>query len=154
MYLILLIVFFIALIAFYANNTKNNEINYINKKIKKENFQIYKKPCVKNITEKCYNDPLTLDKCWLTKEFPCPRYNGSYMQCTNNYKRDVNIANCLERTYYYSPKDERLSKKCVYKNVFPFAVKKNIPNPSNPSIFPRVNVWRNEDLPNGFMVNL
>ena len=76
------------------------------------------------------------------------------MQCTNNFKRDVNIADCLERTYYYSAKDERLSEKCVYKDVFPFAVKKDIPNPNTPSIFPRINMWRNEELPDGFMVSL
>lgn len=117
---------------------------------KDEKFQVYHKPCVTKLENKCYNDPLTLDKCWITKDWPCPRYNGSFMQCTNNYKRDVNIADCLERTYYYSAKDERLSEKCVYKDVFPFALKKDIPDNTKPSIFPRVNMWRNEELPDNF----
>jgi len=96
---------------------------------------------------KCYNDPLTLAKCHITKEMPCPDKNGSFMQCTNNFKREVNIADCLERSYYYSPADERLSEKCVYKNEFPFAVKIPIESTSKPTIFPRVNIFRNNSLP-------
>lgn len=140
---IIVVIFFILL-----------QINPNPKHKKDEDFQINPEPCVKKIEKNCYNDPLTLDKCWHTKAFPCPKDNGSYMQCTNNFKRDVNIADCLERTYYYSAKDERLSEKCVYKDVFPFAVKKDIPNPNTPSIFPRINMWRNEELPDGFMVSL
>ena len=96
---------------------------------------------------KCYNDPLTLAKCHITKESPCPDKNGSFMQCTNNFKREVNIADCLERSYYYSRGNERLSEKCVYKDVFPFAVKKPAESTSKPSIFPRVNIFRNKELP-------
>jgi len=138
---------------------------------KPESFQIYDRPCLTKMENQCYNDPLTTAKCWATKAFPCPKYNGSRMQCTNNYKRDVNIADCLDRTYYYSSKDERLSEKCVYggqnsgsgdfspdkeapAKVFPFAIKKWGESTSAPSIFPRVNVWRNKDLPNNFFVNL
>lgn len=95
---------------------------------------------------KCYNDPLTLAKCHITKENPCPDKNGSFMQCTNNFKREVNIADCLERSYYYSKANERLSEKCIYKNVFPFAIKKPQESTSNPSIFPRINIYRNKDL--------
>ena len=119
-----------------------------------EKFQIYNQPCAQKIEKKCYNDPLSLDKCWITKEWPCPRYNGTHMQCTNNYKRDINIADCLERSYEYASKDERVSEKCAYKDIFPFAVKKDIPNTSTPSIFPRVNMWRNKDLPNNFFDSL
>jgi hypothetical protein len=69
------------------------------------------------------------------------------MQCTNNFKREVNIADCLERSYYYSRANERLSEKCVYKNVFPFAVKTPAESTSKPTIFPRVNIFRNKELP-------
>ena len=120
----------------------------------REKFQIFNRPCLKKLEKKCFNEPLRLDKCWLTKKEPCPMYDGSLMQCTNNFKHDVNIADCLERSYYYSAKNEQLSEKCVYKKVFPFAVKKPAVSISNPSIFPRVNIQRNEDLPNGFFVNL
>jgi hypothetical protein len=96
---------------------------------------------------KCYNDPLTLAKCHITKKNPCPDKNGSFMQCTNNFKREVNIADCLERSYYYSQANERLSEKCIYKNVFPFAVKKPEESTSKPTIFPRVNIFRNKELP-------
>jgi len=122
-----------------------------------EPFQIFKRPCLKKMEKSCYNDPLTTAKCWTTKDFPCPYQNGSYQQCTNNFKHDVNIANCLERSYYYSADDERLSERCVYGKtgkVYPFAVKQNIPNPYKPSIFPRVNVFRNDEIDNNFFVNL
>jgi len=172
MNLIFIISFFFLLIILAAYHSKNIFQN--------EKFQIYDTPCLKTLEKSCYNDPQTTAKCWQTKAFPCPKDNGSYQQCTNNYKRDVNIADCLERSYYYSSKDERLSEICVYgkndsnepkgKNigkiysstpkplnltgkVFPFAVHP-IPNTSTPSIFPRVNVWRNKDLPNNFLVSL
>jgi len=128
---------------------------FVFNRMTREKFQIYKKKCVKDIEKNCYNDPLTTAKCWTTKKFPCPRLNGSYQQCTNNFKHKVNIANCLERSYYYSPKDERLSERCVYGKqgkVFPFAVKKTIPNPYKPSIFPRVNVYRNDSIDDNFFV--
>jgi len=169
--IILTVVFLILIFgAIYSKNVFKNE-----------KFQIYDHPCVKKEEKTCYSDPLTTAKCWITKAFPCPKDNGSFMQCTNNYKRDINIADCLERTYYYSSKDERLSETCVYgKNVpdqpsgkeigkpypmgpktpqkitgsvFPFAVKPN-DNTGTPSIFPRVNTWRNRDLPNGLLVSL
>lgn len=124
-----------------------------NKYLKGEKFQIYNRPCLKKLEKNCFNDPLTLAKCHITKEDPCPAANGSYMQCTNNFKHDVNIANCLERSYYYSAPNERLSEKCVYKKVFPFATKK-YQSTSTPSIFPRVNIYRNKDLPNNFFVNM
>lgn len=123
-------------------------------KKKDEKFQIHHTNCLKQLENKCYNDPLTTAKCWATKDFPCPKYNGSYQQCTNNFKHQVNIADCLERSYYYSPEDERLSEKCVYKKVFPFAVKKDIPDNTQPSIFPRVNMWRNDSIDDGFFVNV
>lgn len=125
----------------------------------KEVFQIENSSCMDQLENQCYNDPLTLAKCWATKAFPCPKDNGSYMQCTNNYPREVNIADCLERSYYYSSKDERLSEKCVYGDnkklkgkIFPFALKKDIPDNTEPSIFPRVNMWRNDNLQNNFFV--
>jgi len=129
-------------------------ILFQNKYINNEKFQIHKRSCLKNIEKKSYNDPLTTAKCWITKDWPCPKDNGSFIQCTNNYKHPVNIADCLERSYYYSSKDERLSEKSVYKKVFPFALKKNIPNTSTPSIFPRINTWRNNDFPNQFLVDV
>ena len=127
------IIFVIIIIVILAIICSNNVFG--------EKFQINNTKCISN----CNNDPLTNAKCWQTKAFPCPKDNGSLMQCTNNFKRDVNIADCLERTYYYSPDDERLSEKCVYNKTFPFAVKP-LESTDNPSIFPRINVWRNDEI--------
>lgn len=113
-----------------------------------ENFNISKI----NV-EKCYSSPLTRAKCYQTDYYPCPKKNGSFMQCTNNFKHKTNIANCYERTYYFSPYKQRLSKKCVYNKEFPFAIKKTNYNPYTPSIFPRVNIWRDDNLDNNFFIN-
>ena len=120
----------------------------------KENFQLYHNKFMKCLEKNCYNTPLTGAQCQMTKNCPCPRLNGSYMQCTDNFKHKVNIANCRERSYYYSPHSERLSEKCVYKNVFPFMLKKEKYNPYTPSVFPRINVWRNDSLDNNFFVKV
>ena len=119
-----------------------------------EMFQIYNTPQVKCLTGACESNPLSSAKCWNQKYFPCPWTDGSYMQCTNNFKRKVNSANCNERSYEYSQPDERLSEKCVYNNVFPFKLKKNKYKPNTPSIFPRVNRWRNDSIENNFFVNV
>jgi len=156
LYLIALIIIILILSWFVMHPQRQSSpvVMYPRRKKENEKFQIYDRPCLKKIEESCYNDPLSSAKCWATKAFPCPKDNGSYMQCTNNFKRDVNIEDCLERTYYYSPEDERLSEKCVYKKVFPFAVKKDIPDNTSPSIFPRVNMWRNDDIVDNFFVAL
>ena len=131
MNIILFIIFIIVILAIVCSD-----------KVFGEKFQINNTGCLGN----CQNDPLTQAKCWQTKAFPCPKDNGSFTQCSNNFKRDVNIADCLERTYYYSQADERLSEKCVYEKTFPFAVKP-LESTETPSIFPRINVWRNDDIP-------
>jgi len=152
MYILLITAILLTILfVFYIINPKTQAKSIPDKN---EKFQIYNKPCVKNITQSCYNEPLRSDKCWATQVFPCPKYNGSYMQCTNNFIHPVNMTNCQERSYEYAPKDERLSEKCVYQNVFPFAVKKDIPNNTTPSIFPRVNMWRNDSIDDGFFVSL
>jgi hypothetical protein len=138
LFAIFIIFIFIFFVLFIINQCYKNPV----KNKSGEKFAIND---VRNM--KCYNDPLTLAKCHITKEMPCPDKNGSFMQCTNNFKREVNIADCLERSYYYSPGGERLSEKCIYKEVFPFAVKTPTESTSKPTIFPRVNIFRNKSLP-------
>ena len=118
-----------------------------------EKFQPYQNNFLKGLEKKCYSNPLTSAKCYITKSWPCPKDNGSYKQCTNNFRRVVNIADCSERSYHYSPKDERLSEKCIYKKINPFTTCNTKYNPNNPSIFPRVNYWRNDLIDNNFFLN-
>jgi len=100
----------------------------------------------------CRTAPQNSYQCSLTQYRPCPSWNGSYAQCTNNFQHKVNIANCSERSFYYSPYDERLSQKCVYKHIHPFAVKERTYNPSNPSVFPRVGLWRGNTITGNFFI--
>ena len=137
------IIIFLIILAFVRSYVSNTE-----------SFQIYNTPQVNCLSKGCQSNPLTGAKCWNTKYFPCPWKDGSYMQCTNNFNRKVNIANCNERSYEYSQPDERLSEKCVYNNVFPFKVEKSKYKPNTPSLFPRVNHWRNDSILNNFFINV
>lgn len=139
---IIVVLVILAFIRFYLNSNLP------------EMFQVYNTPQVNCLTKGCQSTPLTGAQCWNTKYFPCPWKDGSYMQCTNNFKRKVNIANCNERSYEVSQPDEKVSEKCVYNNVFPFAVKKSNYKPNTPSLFPRVNHWRNDSIYNNFFINV
>ena len=94
---ILMIIFVLVLIKnpVYLGNTQ------------KEDFQLYHNPFMSCLEKNCYNTPITGAQCQMTKKCPCPRLNGSYMQCTDNFKHEVNIANCKERSYYYIQKNTR-----------------------------------------------
>jgi len=108
---------------------------------------------VQNSINNCTNlIPPTTYQCYLGTYRPCPAWNGSYAQCTNNFQHKVNIARCRERSYEYSPFDERLCESCVYNNYNPFEIKNMGMNPYAPSIFPRVNMWRNSNIVDNFFI--
>ena len=127
---ILIVVILILIIIVLAFVIRKQQQNYK----ENEKFQAYN---TKQIN--CYNTPLSNPKCFNTRYSPCPNKNGSLMQCTNNFKHKVNIGNCYNNSYYYSPKNEQLSEKCVYKSVFPFKINKTNYNPYKPSVFQRIN---------------
>jgi len=75
----------------------------------------------KRILNKCQIPTLTMEKCFFNEHYQCPKYNGSYSQCTNNYipKPNQNNCECRNRTFEMCPKPFKVSEKCVYSNDYP-----------------------------------
>jgi hypothetical protein len=73
------------------------------------------------LLNKCQVPTLNSDKCFFTEYNECPTYNGSYMQCTNNYipKPDQNNCKCNNRTFEMCPSPFKISEKCYYDNLGP-----------------------------------
>ena len=143
----IILILIIVILSFIVKKQVQNQIK------KDEKFQAYHNKQIKCLEKNCYNTPLSNPKCYMTTFSPCPSKNGSFMQCTNNFRHKVNIGNCFNNSYYYSPKNEQLSEKCVYKSVFPFKINKTKYNPYKPSVFQRINIWRNKNLNNDFFLN-
>lgn len=74
---------------------------------------------VDKIMQKCRVPNLSQEKCYTTKDPLCPRYNGSYKQCTNNYLPPQNKETCPcdNRTFEMCPHDLKVSQKCVNENI-------------------------------------
>jgi hypothetical protein len=104
-----------------------------------------------NRSKECQIPVLRSDRCFETKKQLCPQYDGTYLQCSNNILPPYNVVNCNSRAVEVSVPSERLSEKCLYNNLNESIKYKRYYNdsnyyPNNPSIFPRVNLWRNDDL--------
>jgi len=74
----------------------------------------------KRTLNKCQVPTLTMDKCFNNEYHECPKYNGSYDQCTNNYipKPNQNNCECRNRTFEMCPHPYKVSEKCVYQNNY------------------------------------
>ena len=72
----------------------------------------------------------------------CPKYNGSYDQCTNNYIPDPNQKNCPcdNRTFEMCPKPFKISEKCYNNHMNKILNKNNDIQVDNEN--PRVNMWK------------
>lgn len=71
----------------------------------------------KRMLNKCQVPTLTMAKCFENEYNECPKYNGSYKQCTNNYipKPNTNNCECRNRTFEMCPEPYKISPKCYYK---------------------------------------
>ena len=104
---------------------------------KPENFSNYLS-CQNQVLDMCRVPTLNSDKCFLSEFDKCPRYNGSYMQCTNNYKSLDQVCECQNRGFEVCPLHYKVSEKCYQENLaekcgqFNPTVKSN--NPANPRI--------------------
>ena len=76
---------------------------------------IYKK----NPLEECKVPTLNMEQCFWSQYQECPRYNGSYQQCTNNYIPKPNTGNCEcnNRTFAMCPDPYKISEKCYYNSI-------------------------------------
>lgn len=97
---------------------------YLSRKIDIKPNSDYFKPAGINYIEKrnleaCQVPTLNSDKCFFTQYQECPRYNGSYSQCTNNYipKPDQNNCDCQNRTFEMCPSPYKISEKCYYDKL-------------------------------------
>lgn len=72
----------------------------------------------KNPLEECKVPTLNMEQCFWSQYQECPRYNGSYQQCTNNYIPKPNTGNCEcnNRTFAMCPDPYKISEKC-YNNL-------------------------------------
>lgn len=77
-------------------------------------------PTTMNILRKCQVPTLGTEKCFWSQYQECPRYNGSYQQCTNNYipKNGTGRCDCRNRTFEMCPSPYKVSDKCVYNSLF------------------------------------
>lgn len=73
----------------------------------------------KNPLEKCKVPTLNMEQCFWSQYQECPRYNGSYQQCTNNYIPKPNTGNCEcnNRTFAMCPDPYKISEKCYYNSI-------------------------------------
>jgi hypothetical protein len=71
-----------------------------------------------SILKKCKVPTLNMEQCFWSQYQECPRYNGSYQQCTNNYIPKPNTGNCQcnNRTFEMCPDLYKISEKCYYNN--------------------------------------
>lgn len=99
-----LIVLLIALIVYilYSNKSQFTSLKLTNK----------------NPLKECKVPTLNMEQCFWSQYQECPRYNGSYQQCTNNYIPKPNTGNCQcnNRTFAMCPDPYKISEKCYYNN--------------------------------------
>ena len=95
-------------------------------------------------------------KCLLTEYNRCPKFDGSYKQCTNNYIPEPQYGNCPchNRAFEMCPQ-----KWKVAENVYEEGASECKPvevddyNPKEPSDKSRINWWRyNDEVPSNFIV--
>lgn len=92
---------------------------------------------------KCQVPTLNGEQCYLSQYYKCPPYDGSYVQCTNNYASLDDICPCENRTFELCPYPYKISSKC-YQTKF-----KKCGNPPknikcNPKHNLRVNMWHSD----------
>ena len=84
-------------------------------------------------------------KCLLTEYNRCPKFDGSYKQCTNNYIPEPQYGNCPchNRTFEMCPQKWKVAES-VYEEGAAACKPKEVDtyNPENPSDRSRVNWWR------------
>lgn len=105
------------------------------------------------IMNKCRIPDVSQQLCYYTQNPLCPRYNGSYKQCTNNYlpAQNTETCPCHNRSFEMCPLQYKVSQRCVNNEI------KNCPrNETAPvkceSDKPRVNQWKYQDNDDQFMV--
>jgi len=102
---------------------------------------------------KCQVPALTMSKCLSTEYYKCPRFNGSYKQCTNNNipNPDENNCPCKNRTFEMCPFPFRISEKC-YNNIHKKDANKDTNSLPINKNNPRINKWKGDITNNNFLI--
>ena len=124
-------------------------IEYNHQNIKEANI---KNKSEINILKMCQVPTLSMEDCFKTEFNKCPKYNGSYDQCTNNYIPDPNQKNCPcdNRTFEMCPKPFKISEKCYNNHMNKILNKNNDIQVDNEN--PRVNMWKGNIKNDNFFI--
>lgn len=95
-------------------------------------------------------------KCLLTEYNRCPKFDGSYKQCTNNYIPTPQYGNCPchNRTFEMCPQKWKVAENVYEEGAAACEPEKvDTYNPENVSNKSRVNWWRyNDKVPDSYLV--
>lgn len=95
-------------------------------------------------------------KCLLTEYNRCPKFDGSYKQCTNNYVPTPKYGNCPchNRTFEMCPQKWKVAESVYEEGAAACEPEKvDTYNPETPSDKSRINLWRYDgEVPKSFLV--
>jgi hypothetical protein len=101
--------------------------------------------CMKKVWEASKMPNVGSLKCLLTEYNKCPKFDGSYKQCTNNYIPEPQYGNCPchNRTFEMCPQKWKVAEN-VYEEGAAACKPKEIDtyHPEAPSNKSRINWWR------------
>lgn len=106
------------------------------KQKKRNNVEPSKRLRKTDVLTMCQVPTLSMDKCLDNEYYKCPKFNGSYDQCTNNYIPipDQNNCPCKNRTFGMCP--------------HPFKISENVIHGNNP----RINMWAGDITNDNFLI--
>ncbi len=115
--------------------------------------------CRKRILNECQVPTLGEEKCFFSHYYKCPRVNGSYKQCTDNYWSYDGVCRCQNRTFEMCPSPYKISARCYQEKL------KKCPSPLTnkergimfePCRNPRINMYHgnkyNKMIDNGYVL--
>jgi hypothetical protein len=112
---ILIIFFLIYFILLIHHLLKSNFAIYKIKNYKKLNDNYFQ--CINKALSNCQIDTLNNKNCFFSHYHKCPRINGSYKQCTDNYWSYDGICKCQNRTFDMCPYPYKISSKCYQNKI-------------------------------------
>jgi hypothetical protein len=120
-----ILVIMIILTIYIENNHQNQkETNIVNKS------EI-------DVLKMCQVPTLSMEDCFKNEYNKCPKYNGSYDQCTNNYIPEPSKKNCPCKNRAF-----KISEKCYNQHMNNVIHKNNDINVDKEN--PRVNMWQGD----------
>lgn len=99
--------------------------------------------CQRNSLKECQVPTLNNEQCLMSKYYQCPRLNGSYKQCTNNYWSYDGICDCENRAFELCPYPYKVDGVCYNQklNKCPSLTDKERDIVHEPCENPRINMF-------------